>query len=87
MKTRILKSVFPLLAFIFAIGASFAFKPAPSSADAPFLGARKVSLHDCQMTSIQCTDVNTGIICKDKNNVTLYKFINGTSCPEQLWKP
>ena len=86
MKTTILKTVFPLLAFVFAIAGAFAFKPAPDSAVTNFFGAKKIGLNECQITSVDCTDVNTGVICKD-GTVTLYKMISGTSCPNQLWRP
>lgn len=86
MKTTILKTVFPLLGFVFAIAGAFAFKPAPDTAYDTFFGARKIGLNECQITSVECTDVNTGVICQDGTE-TLYKMINGTSCPEQLWRP
>lgn len=86
MKTTILKAVFPLLAFVFAIAGAFAFKPAPNTADSDFFGARKIGLNECQITSVECTDVNTGVICQDGTE-TLYKMISGTSCPDQLWRP
>jgi hypothetical protein len=86
MKTTILKTVFPLVAFVFAIAVAFAFKPAPDSADTNFFGAKKIGLHECQITSVECTDVNTGVVCQD-GTATLYKMISGTSCPNQLWRP
>lgn len=86
MKTTILKTVFPLVAFVFAIAVAFAFKPAPDSADTNFFGAKKIGLHECQITSVECTDVNTGVVCQD-GSATLYKMISGTSCPNQLWRP
>jgi hypothetical protein len=86
MKTRILKTVFPLVAFVFAIAVAFAFKPAPDSADTNFFGAKKIGLHECQITSVECTDVNTGVVCQD-GTATLYKMVSGTSCPNQLWRP
>jgi hypothetical protein len=86
MKTTILKTVFPLVAFVFAIAVAFAFKPAPDSADTNFFGAKKIGLHECQITSVECTDVNTGVVCQD-GTATLYKMVSGTSCPNQLWRP
>ena len=86
MRTTILKTVFPLVAFVFAIAVAFAFKPAPDSADTNFFGAKKIGLRECQITSVECTDVNTGVVCQD-GTATLYKMISGTSCPNQLWRP
>ena len=86
MKTTILKTVFPLLAFVFAIAGAFAFKPAPDTVDDNFFGARRIGLNECQITAVECTDVNTGVICQDGTE-TLYKMISGTSCPDQLWRP
>lgn len=86
MKTRILKAVFPMLAFVLAITASFAFKPAADSSLTNFPGHKRVS-GNCINASVQCTDTNTGNICKDGADNTLYKYVSSTSCPTQLWMP
>jgi hypothetical protein len=85
MKTRILKAVFPMLAFVFAITAAFAFKPASDSSVTNHPGARK-SGATCIETSVQCTDVNTTVICRDLSNNALFKYVGPTQCPDQLWK-
>lgn len=86
MKTRILKAVLPMLAFVMAITASFAFKPAADSSLANFPGHKRVG-SNCINASVQCTDQNTGVICKDADDNTLYKYVSLTSCPTQLWMP
>lgn len=86
MKTTILKAVFPMLAFVFAITAAFAFAPAKDSKSAPFFGHRKIGVQ-CIDTGVQCQDVATPVICKDGSNNTLYKYLGPTNCPDQLWKP
>lgn len=43
-------------------------------------------LQPCENTHISCSDVNTGTVCKNAANETLYKF-NGTGCPTQVYKP
>jgi len=75
-----------MLAFVIAITASFAFKPASDSSLPPFTGHKRVGT-DCINANVQCTDQNTGTICKDGSNNTLYKYVSLTSCPDQLWKP
>jgi len=86
MKRKIVKAIFPMIAFIFAITVAFAFTPADRSADALYVGYKRVGVN-CVATDVICTDVNTGVICKDASNNTLYRFISPTQCPEQLWKP
>lgn len=86
MKTRILSLVLPKVAFMCAIVAAFAFKPAPKSVDTLFFGAKQINEHACSITSIECSDVNNGIPCTD-GSVNLYRMLSATSCPSQLWKP
>lgn len=74
------------MAFVFAIAGAFAFKPASDSSLTNFQGAKKVGINECQITNVQCTDVDTHVICKD-GAATLYRMLSGTSCPDQLWKP
>ena len=74
-----------MVAFVLAITAAFAFKPATDSAVAFHLGARKVG-STCVQTQTNCTDVQNPMICKDVSNNALYKYIGPTSCPDQLWK-
>ena len=85
MKTRILKAVFPIVAFVFAITAAFAFTPVKDDAATNFSGHRKVGTQ-CVDALVQCTDVNTTVICQDASNNTLYRFLGPTNCPNQLWK-
>lgn len=88
MKTRILKAVFPMLAFVFAITAAFAFAPADESLLTFYSGHKKVGVN-CIDVSITCQDDQTSVICKDApvNGNTLYRYLGPTNCPQQLWKP
>lgn len=87
MKTRILKAIFPMLAFVFAITAAFAFAPADELPPTFYSGHRKVGV-SCVDQKINCQDEQTTLICKDAADVnTLYRAIGPTNCPQQLWKP
>lgn len=86
MKTTIVKTVFPAMAFICAITAAFAFSPASEGAVALVNGAKKVGLQ-CENTTIQCSTTATSMICKDASGDSLFRYIGPTSCPDQLWKP
>lgn len=86
MKKQILKMILPIFAFVVAITTAFAFKKADDSTEALYIGHRKVGLN-CVSTDVVCTDINTGVICRDSSSNTLYKFISPTFCPDQLWKP
>lgn len=86
MKNKIVKLIFPLLAFVLSITAAFAFPSVDHGADAVYIGYKRVGLN-CVATDVICSDANNGIICKDASNNTLYR-LNGTGqCTEQLWKP
>jgi hypothetical protein len=85
MKTRIFKKVFPLMAFVLAITGAFAFKPAPKSEVTNWAGAKKVGVNECQITTVQCTDVIHVQFCTDAG-ANLYRMLGPTSCPDQLYK-
>ena len=85
MKTKIVKTVFPAMAFICAITAAFAFSPAPEGAAALVLGATKVG-SQCTNTNTSCSVQQTPMICKDASGNSLFRYIGATSCPDQLWK-
>ena len=86
MKTKIFKMGLPMLAFMFAIVASFAFKPMPNEAVTDYFGAKQISHDACSITTVKCTTINTGVPCTD-SGVNLYRMLSATSCPSQLWKP
>lgn len=82
MKTRIFKTVFPMLAFIIAISGAFAFSAAPSSkVVTQFIGHK---LADCEETGVMCQDQIVTTPCQS-GSVNLYR-LNGTTCAQQLWK-
>ena len=86
MKTRIFKSIFPVLAFMIAIAGAFAFSSVPdtdSKASAQFLGHYKVG--GVCTSAVMCQDINNGQPCVSGGNV-LYKKLSSTSCPDQLWR-
>lgn len=86
MKNKIVKPFFSFLAFTIAITTAFAYSSGIRSEQALYVGYKRVG-HLCVATDVLCTNVNTGVICKDASNNTLYR-LNGTGqCPEQLWKP
>ena len=84
MKTKIFKSVFPMLAFLIAISGAFAFNTVPAKkTTTQFIGHIKVG-SDCEESSIMCQDVFNNQPCQSGGNV-LYK-LNGSTCPNQLWR-
>ncbi len=85
MKTIILKTVFPVLAFVFAITGALAFKPVTNSGLLTHSGAKKVG-DKCIKTNVQCTDVENSMICRDASLNPLFRYIGPTNCPDQLWK-
>ena len=86
MKNKIIAFIFPMLVFVLAIGTTFAFSTADRSSQTLYVGYKRVGVL-CVATNVQCTDFNTGIICKDDSNNTLYKLNATGQCTEQLWKP
>ncbi len=86
MKTRIFKTVFPVIAFIMAVTAAFAFSNVPSEdADlAPFVGHYKQN-NQCASSGVMCQDDTDTGACTF-GSVALYKRISGTNCGAPLWK-
>jgi hypothetical protein len=89
MKTRIFKSIFPVMAFMFAIAGAFAFSSVPESDNASvaqFLGHYVNTSGVCTETTKMCQDeVNNGA-CTITGRPQLYKLDSPTSCPNQLWR-
>ncbi len=85
MKTRFLKSVLPLIAVLIASVGAFAFKNVQEDGPtAMVLGAYKSGVN-CVNTSITCSTVETDEPCFSGTQ-PLYHRLNGTSCPNQVWK-
>ena len=86
MKTQIFKSILPVIAFVSAITAAFAFSSAPNEMSSLVNGAKRVG-SQCTNTNVQCSTAASAMICKDASGNNLFRYIGATSCPEQLWKP
>lgn len=86
MRNKIIQSLFPFAAILFAIFSAFALNPTNHHSTALYSGYKKVG-GICVDTGVLCTDDNTQIICKDATGATLYKHVGPTSCVIQLWKP
>jgi hypothetical protein len=86
MKTRIFKTIFPVMAFMIAIAGAFAFSSVPekdSKAVAQVLGHYKVN-GVCESAIMCQDDVNTGA-CQF-GTIPLYKKLSNTSCANPLWR-
>lgn len=85
MKNKMITFVFPMLVFVLAIGTAFAFSTTDRNAQTLYVGYKRLGVL-CVATNVQCTDFNTGVICKDASNNILYKLNSTGQCTEQLWK-
>lgn len=85
MRTKIIQSLLPFAAILFAIVSTFAFSTPNAGMTTLYSGHKKVGTL-CIDTGVLCTDKPNAIICKDATGATLYKR-DLTSCIEQLWKP
>lgn len=85
MKTKILKSVFPLAAIVLAVGGAFAFNGAPER-NAVIDVNGYIPGSTCEETEIVCQTDNNGIFCTDASSVELYRLNGaGTACPNPLY--
>lgn len=86
MKTKILKSVFPLAAIVLAVGGAFAFNGAPER-NAVIDVNGYIPGSTCEETEIVCQTDNNGIVCTDDSSVELYRLNPaGTACPNPLYR-
>lgn len=88
MKTKIFKTVFPIMAFMIAIAGAFAFNVAPeenTEVVAQFLGHYKVGA-TCTDSGVMCQEENNNIPCTSSTQPALYKKLGNTNCPNQLWR-
>lgn len=87
MKTRIFKTVFPIMAFVIAIMGAFAFNSVPekdTKAVAQFLGHYKEN-GICVDSGVMCQDEIVTTPCKSGTK-DLFKRLSNTNCPDQLWE-
>lgn len=86
MKTRIFKTVFPVLAFMLAVAGAFAFSSVPETNAAELgqhVGYYKVN-NFCTSSGVMCqNDTNTGA-CKFGGQ-NLFVRLSDTSCASPLW--
>ena len=86
MKTKILKSVFPLAAIVLAVGGAFAFNGAPER-NAVIDVNGYIPGSNCEETEIVCQTENNGVFCTDASSVQLYRLNPaGTACPNPLYR-
>ena len=50
------------------------------------IGHKSVGLK-CIPTEVSCTDLPTGVVCRDNQDKALYLHIGPISCANQLWRP
>lgn len=89
MKTTFLKQILPAMTFVIAMFGAFAFSKAPvadEEAVAQFLGHYKAPNGRCVSAEIMCQDDIVTTPCSTSAQPALYKYVNPTSCPNQLWK-
>jgi hypothetical protein len=87
MKTTILKTVLPFVAIAMAIFGAFAFNNVPEKEAAllPY-GAVFISPGHCEISSVECTEIDTGNFCSNGSE-WLYKMeASGTACPDPLYR-
>lgn len=86
MKTKILKSVFPLAAIVLAVGGAFAFNGAPEKSAVIDVNGY-IPGSSCEPTETVCQTDNNGIFCTDASSVQLYRLNSaGTACPNRLYR-
>lgn len=86
MKTKILKSVFPLAAIVLAVGGAFAFNGAPEKSAVIDVNGY-IPGSSCEETEIVCQTENNGVFCTDASSAQLYRLnAAGTSCPNRLYR-
>jgi hypothetical protein len=86
MKTKILKSVFPLAAIVLAVGGAFAFNGAPEKSAVVDINGY-IPGSTCEETEIVCQTENNGVFCTDASSMQLYRLNPaGTACPNPLYR-
>ncbi|OXB07813.1 DUF6520 family protein [Flavobacterium pectinovorum] len=86
MKTRIFKTIFPVMAFMTAIFSAFAFSSVSATeADslAPVMGHYKVN--GICTPKIECQDDTETTACQFEGQ-NVYRKLSNTSCSSALWR-
>jgi hypothetical protein len=86
MKTRIFKTIFPVMAFMIAILGAFAFKSVPAeeaNSLLPVIGHYKVNGF-CEPQT-ECQDDNPTTACQF-NGQNVYRKLSNTSCSSALYR-
>lgn len=83
---KCLKAILPIITFWCAVNAAFGIKPVDSIGRLPHKGHKSIGMK-CVPTDVDCTEVPTGVICRDESEKALYLYIGAISCAHQLWKP
>lgn len=81
------KIIIPVLLVLTGTGAAFATNVSKAPKSTIVDGYRITSdpMHPCDNAKVSCSTIET-TVCTDELDVPLYEF-NGTSCPNQLYKP
>lgn len=85
MKRSLYKPLVALSCFVIAIVSASASQRFNKSNNA-HVGHKSVGLK-CIPTEVSCTDLPTGVVCRDNEDKALYLHIGPISCANQLWKP
>lgn len=93
MKKNLKQALVPLAVMVFGVAAAFATNAAKQSEKAfadvygyHYDSTRPVG-QQCQMLDVQCTDIPNENICRDSNEIQLWKSTNnGLTCTGLLYK-
>lgn len=81
-----LKAILPIITCWCAITVTFGNQPVNVSKGLAHKGHKSIGMK-CVPTDVDCTEVTTGVICRDESEKALYLYIGPISCAHQLWKP
>ena len=86
MKSKFLKSVFPLVAIVFAVAGAFAFNAKPEKSAAVNVYGY-IPGASCEETDVECSTEIGGPFCTDASANQLYQLnAAGTACPTHLYR-
>lgn len=81
-----LKAILPIITFWCATTVALGNQSFESIGQLPHKGHKSVGMK-CVPTEVACTEVPTGVVCRDDSEKALYLYIGPISCSHQLWKP
>lgn len=85
MKNSTFKAVVLFGCVVITVVSAFATKRFNQSISTQ-IGHKSVGLK-CIPTEVTCTELPTGVVCRDNEDKALYLHIGPISCANQLWKP